>query len=418
LKKKLGGNAHILTEYTGNNIKTGCLMSGRTTNDYIANLLEPTYIIYPYKVETDVPANGILFSAAAADEVSLPGSSIQSLVGVMQSVALGNRTSLAFKPAVKKPDVLFESSKPAYKIFRCIAGPDSEDVSINANPVTLFPLANTPVVEVSTENPDIQFSATPADQLFMDGVTYSTVPVGAYEYSLRHPASPGVKEDWDNLKFTEDEAQFLTDLNLSPYVMNKIYKGPWQKTLSDNLATIVRSKCFTDTRVVLDSVCQESQKFIMKVMDYYIQNSNLINNLEENVEQAKMLKARQDIQRAIALERAKLALMKEKAVAATVGAISVDPFDPKRPYPPGTPLTLDSDVTQETMMDRPTYVNDTNPSYRINITVTNENDHTTRIALLTCDTETCTSPDTANNYFKNMVVSLIKNFPGYVFNLP
>jgi hypothetical protein len=136
----------------------------------------------------------------------------------------------------------------------------------------------------------------PSERIFLEGVSYTPVPLGSVEYSLRHPRTPEVVEDWKNLIFTQEEADFLNDLNLRPHILADIYSSTpdvdWKSELAKNMATIVRSKCFKDPRLVLHSDCQVSNTFIQKVLDYYVENDARITSLEFDEEQAELISSR------------------------------------------------------------------------------------------------------------------------------
>jgi DNA-directed RNA polymerase subunit H (RpoH/RPB5) len=116
------------------------------------------------------------------------------------------------------------------------------------------------------------FSSSPAAYSSSD-VTLSSIPLGTRTYLLRHPRTQLVVDDWNNLIFTEDEADFLNDMKLRPDMLAEIHgEDTWANTLSTHMGTIVRSKCFSDNRLVLHSDCQQTERFIAGVMEYYMTN--------------------------------------------------------------------------------------------------------------------------------------------------
>jgi len=119
--------------------------------------------------------------------------------------------------------------------------------------------------------------------VFLTGVTMVSIPLGSRQFLLRHPRTPEVQREWERLIFTDEEAAFLNAMQLRPDALAEIFPdatNPWQKVLAGNLATIVRSKCFNDNRLVLHSDCQESQRFITKVLEYYVTHESRVKSLE------------------------------------------------------------------------------------------------------------------------------------------
>jgi hypothetical protein len=99
--------------------------------------------------------------------------------------------------------------------------------------------------------------------------------------------------------------------------------NPWQKVLAGNLATIVRSKCFNDNRLVLHSDCQESQRFITKVLEFYVTHESRMKQLEA---------------RDVSASDKKLQLQLDKKLQAPLprkqGLTKDDPFKAKGTLPP------------------------------------------------------------------------------------
>lgn len=305
---------YAMIEHSGISIHTASLCSPPNTEKYSVPLLEPTYIIYPYIVKKkntegdDTVVGGVLFSAAAEDEPILLDSKSYSKIGLIGAVRKGI-SSVAFAPS-NKIDKLLQIHSPQYIRHRFFTNtPERNDVmDFPNNSIHLLTIDDSPI-EPATVSEDGDTKFKESNELFLTGVTMTLVPLGAVQYSFRHPKTPEVKLDWENQKFTEDEAQFLNDLNLRTDILDDIYKDipevTWQKDLAKHMATIVRSKCFSDSRLILHSDCQSSQKFVANVLNYYIKHSERIKRLEEDEDDAKRaaleLKSNRDMQKLNAL---------------------------------------------------------------------------------------------------------------------
>jgi len=281
-------SVYILSEYTQNALFNACTIMGDSSTPF--TLLEPTYIIFPYTVHLDNTAvSGIIFSAAARDEVILPKSGVDSNLGLIGAIQNGVTGGHAWPTNNSKNDPLIDKVKIPYRRYRFLSkrgGDDVLDLTSEYKTFTISQVGDTAATAVSAAAPAVtgeeKFQAS--EIIFLTGVSYTSVPLGSNEYSLRHPRTPEVVEDWKNLVFTEDEAEFLNDLNLRPKILADIYASTpeidWKSELAKNMATIVRSKCFNDPRLVLHSDCQVSNNFIQKILDYYVKNDERITSLE------------------------------------------------------------------------------------------------------------------------------------------
>jgi hypothetical protein len=297
MKKMLEGDGiasvYILSEYTNATVDMACLLTAATINKEapLLPMLEPTYIIYPYSVNINGDSvSGILFSAAAHDEVILPESNIKSKSGLIDSCLNSVLGGHIFPPNTSKLDAKLNESSIPYRKYRFYSNKGEDILNTYEERVTIIKIGQNIVpelvdIEQSGGKPDDdrKFEAFKG-KLFLKGVFYTSVPLGANQYSLRHPTT-SVIEDWRNQKFTESEAKFLNELNLRPYILEEIYKTRqevWQNELAENMAIIVRSKCFSDSRLVLHTDCQESQKFITDVLEYFVKHEARIASLEDD----------------------------------------------------------------------------------------------------------------------------------------
>lgn len=314
-KRSYKNEIYILTEFTQNSIRMGCKMSSTDSGYPILTLLEPTYIIYPFPVFIGKNAkSGILFSAAAANEAAIPLSPTVKLfmkdaskLGVFTAIKLGIRGGIAFPPDITSIDAGIAYSKPEYICYRTTTITDStSDTGIGTSTLPsdtykVFNMIDLDTRKVREFPTGSKFIAAPSAELLLDGIPSKTVPLGEYTYSLRQPSDAGVQRDWRNLNFTDDEARFLNDLKLRPYILDEIFgKGLWAGTLASFMENIVRSKCFTDSRLVLNYECRDAQKFITKVLEYFIANEPRIAALESEEELARNRGLKLKVEKAIA----------------------------------------------------------------------------------------------------------------------
>jgi hypothetical protein len=114
-----------------------------------------------------------------------------------------------------------------------------------------------------------------------------SIPLNGISYFIRYP-DPEVEDDWKDTNFTQDEANWLKEMRITPEALHGIYKGlPWKKDLAKNMATIVKSQCFNNSKMVLHSQCKDSREFIGKILKYWIENDKDLVQLRGENEDAK-----------------------------------------------------------------------------------------------------------------------------------
>jgi hypothetical protein len=246
------------------------------------------------------------------------------------------------------------------------------------------------------ETPDTKFKGS--KKAFLTGVSYTSVPLGANQYSLRHPRNPEVETDWENTIFTEDEARFLNDLNLRPDIMASIYKDrniSWKLDLATNLATIVRSKCFTDSRLVLHSDCQSSQKFITDILNYFVENDEQITSLEKNEEEATKVALRLKVDKA-------LASVKTSAMDTT-----------KNPFTDGL-LRKTGQEYADPNADYTVISNYNRNDYSRTVIVINRNTGENTFGEMVCSKNDCRTMTAAVEKFDAIYEKLKTDYPGFI----
>jgi hypothetical protein len=236
----------------------------------IMNMLEPSYIVYPFSrtIEGEL-RGGILFSAATADELDLPASNITSIPGVADYIRTTGRGPMAFPPNLKAADKLGKASP--YEVYR-FTGPNT--MVINSNEFIRIKLkaSDNEFERESTMESEDKFQATENDHLVMDRIDRVEIRIGDQPYNIRKPDNTGdVIRNWENLKFTKDEAAVLNILNLRPSMLAKIFtEVRWQNKLADFLEDLVNSKCFVTTDLLTHGECNRVSEFVNRVAEYYL----------------------------------------------------------------------------------------------------------------------------------------------------
>ena len=292
LKEQNGAAVYLLTQNTMFQKIVGCVISinefGKpedTNNDMpISNLLEPTYIVYPYPrtmPQATRPVGGILFSGAAADEVSAPESTIPNrLASIGKYVSLGGRNTVAFPPNTRLDDKILGKVQP-YHVFRFYG-----EKAVEFQGVIDMKLKGEEGYDVSALDfvDETKFLAFDPDHLMVDEVQYELITLDGNIFSIRKPGTGkgNVTRDWLVGKFTKDEADMLNSLKLRPQILSDIFgRDEWPRELMLFLTNLVASKCYTDTALLTDARCDESSEFVQKVFNYFLENDERIRALED-----------------------------------------------------------------------------------------------------------------------------------------
>ena len=352
LEERKGAVVYLLTQNTLANRMVGCQLSQSVKDDPILNMLEPSYIVYPFPrtmPNMTMPVGGILFSGAAADEEAAPASSIESrLASIGQFVTVGGRSTFAFPPNIRVADKMLGKVTP-YKVFR-FKGRDA----LAFQGILDMRLKGEAGIDIDALRSfdETKFLPFDPDHLMLDNVRYERIPLDGQIYSIRKPGtgSGSVTNDWISEKFTRDEAAMLNALNMWPNMLEDIFKDEWIIQLTDFLTNMVNSKCYTDTALLTNAQCDTSSTFVDKVFEYFLRNDGRLRDLHERetdiiLQQADILagKARNSIaigkgERAELESRVKAELESVKQHAELAGIdIAVDlekmlknPFNDKR----------------------------------------------------------------------------------------
>ena len=115
--------------------------------------------------------------------------------------------------------------------------------------------------ELMFEESEDYFPA-PTKELFIEGVRW--------EFRISEAASDldQVFNNWKHARYTQSEADFLNYLKLSPKFLATLFSKEgedWKVEVANFLANIVVSECFDDTSILSHGNCEDTRKFLTKV---------------------------------------------------------------------------------------------------------------------------------------------------------
>ena len=285
---------YILTEFSPEHTeKSRNILEGKDSNTLIYPLLEPSYIVYPYGIDiktlnsegqarTDIPndsCRGLLFSAAAVNEADLPkaDSSMDGLLAVLQKDVFDTKavkndviSSVAYKADSIRTDPALDGMN-----FRVVLGRE-----VDSSTYSIYKRGE-PRPQAKSELDGFSSIFLENSDAYVEDVPLVPVELGTEEFLLRSPL-PQVREDWKNAIFTREESNFLNTLNINPERLSLIFGESWKEKLQVNLAIIARSKCFKDSSLLLHVECQETQGFIAKIFNNFVENAEDILDEEKN----------------------------------------------------------------------------------------------------------------------------------------
>jgi hypothetical protein len=419
-------SVYTLVQNTNANRVVGCALQTDEDSKSVTpliNMLEPSYILYPFPrtVGSDI-VGGFLFSGAAADEVDLPASNIPKNIGsVSDFVSRGLRGEIAIPPSIRKNDSALGKINP-YKIYRFF-GPNAYPMGGNkVLELSLKRPDNTLEVESTMSNED-KFHPTEEDSLALDGISYKIIDLGFPKYSVRIP-NDSVRGNWLDLKFTIDEAALLNNLNLRPTFLHHIFGIGWSAEIASFLENMVNSNCFTEQDLLTNGECSKSSEFVNKIVQYYMENDSRLVQLREQEDAAaarhlQILKEQafdkmsDATLAADASEEARKS--KEKLLAEHAAAIGIDTtVDPKAlakdPYHDNR-LIL---VPRETIEISPTsYIRINDGKHIMKVLATRKRDAKATIGEIAV---TATDDKDGNNKLNIALTELIRDYPGWTFN--
>lgn len=364
LKLLAKGRVTALSDYRDATEKIGCFLHQRLqtsgpfgspqvpAKEEISNLLEPSYLVYPFsRGEKD----GVLVTAALNGEAPLPmpkeGAKTYS---VGQALKMPNFTDayIAIRPDLGKPDsefgnyVTFSSfgagdtvaDMGGFKPQKSTRG-DCQDLiylqrlekmqpETRLGPLTgmgatldgKFPLT---IIRLRPDPRGLtgfepscarlgdslrtvslarleRFVPSPMEVPRDQAFTMINLGPKVYELRLLPPGSL----DWQQMRFTDSEAEFLNDLNLRPWILSDVFpiqslgardgrsSRDWRNWVSQFLKAVTNSQCFKDSNLLSRRECEDARIFINAVYDYFLLNDDRLaaafNTEDEALQNAEM----------------------------------------------------------------------------------------------------------------------------------
>ena len=323
------GNVIVLAEHTNDNVIGGIYLNppiNLTTypTPPIPNLLESSYVLYPYSrkgkagillsaksspAESSFPAyeyntglrindqfnrpNSEIFSGVitpltkpediAKITVAPQGFDLDSLIRYQSSIESVRKVMPAVNPVCKSLVETKEiESVTTEDLSRWITGTSDEIVPY----FILIQLMNDKsYCEKSRDEPNRTgniFIVDDESEIHKDSADFVNVdlefPDRLRNYQLRNPSDYKTLQHWRNLQFTKDEAAFLNDLNFSPNILIAAFGRLWIEKLVDWMKLFAEHRCFGPENLLLDSDCRNMNEFMKTMYNFF-----------ESVDGAKMV---------------------------------------------------------------------------------------------------------------------------------
>jgi hypothetical protein len=335
----------ILTEHTNDNVIGGNFLKTDALSMYIPNLLEPSYILYPY---ARGDKTGILLSAKGdAAELSLPAREYATLTstGLRIKDLFNHHTTdatsinIAIDSNIKKEFIeddaqgfkfdtliryeslnkVVDSSAPVGTPTDACKGlissvdlvGSSKDIrtispwkDISGSIAPYFIMLRLIVDDVDAVKPYCEtvkqitikinetgnkFVASNEAKIFEQSANIIRVSLEhgneTKNYVLRDPSEDDTASHWSKLIFTEDEAAFLNDLNFSPDILKDALNEPvWKTELVEWMKTYALKKCFGDANLLTNAECIKINEFMKKMYTYFNseEGEKKVNSLAED----------------------------------------------------------------------------------------------------------------------------------------
>jgi hypothetical protein len=317
INEKNQGQWVTLAENTSEAYLIGSTLAGKAPNDPIINMLEPSYVLYPYRRKG---LEGILISSSPEVGVRLPkdlSKKISLEKDVYSSKKFGKAMYITYKPDLKA-----EAAEGYFTVLGSLT-----PLTVPKENIGSCGLANYSLPElIPTLHPSKKIQLSPGIilgfRLRVEGLyepicvaqkieikETQTKFVGSPE-AIKSPAEVGqpapfeiagrifqirrsnkqdkVYENWTAGIYTQEEADLLNIINLKPNIMDKIFpatydengvrtSASWKEWVANFLSTVTISnkslKTHRETMVV--------RNFLERVRSYFI-NHKLKHDLEES----------------------------------------------------------------------------------------------------------------------------------------
>jgi len=291
----------VLAEHTATNVNVGEVFyeyRGDRKSKLLVNFMEPTYILDA--------GEQIILSGAANGEPALPSSkgvdgypawakpsSADTPNGVVIR-SLGETTPFELPANSGQQDgstgcEYFRGYCKGKGPFTLISQQDTDQlgntirahyffaIRLGANDATRI-CEGAEISDTGEFISPIKFAPTKTEELRAPGA--ATTPIEFVDkdepnktvYYIRQPRiDNGVFEDWNNGRYTADEAAFLNSLDIFPTMLEEIFTGErWQTEVAFFLQSVSVSKCYTDDTLLLKRECEFNRNFLERIYDFFI----------------------------------------------------------------------------------------------------------------------------------------------------
>ena len=280
LKAINGDKVFALAEHTPANIEVGCTLKhqyGLPQDTPLANLLEPSHIIYKSPVGThagiiitsSAKHNGLPLAPLAGTEhnIFIEGGADPKIEGYLTFTSATPNTVVA--PGLSRggqcaPLLADVSASTVSTPFGFGSGDKVVVVRLYAPMENRKPLCE---VKNTLEGLDRFFSAE--INRIARGQKTNVTRDGKLYRIRKH--SGKVQSNWMAGVFTpggtgfSGEAEFLNDLGLSPKLLRDALGGTWNDRLSEFLKAVSISKCFSDEALLTYRECDKARAFIRDI---------------------------------------------------------------------------------------------------------------------------------------------------------
>jgi hypothetical protein len=292
----------------GNTLLEGFDAEEARGRDWLPNFLFPSYITYSKKFgryqgllisnqsEKGVPiAKSGLSASRVAGPVALNASLTPDPVYDLFFTILGQgvpttppSASLEI-PACKTLETAFYDRDYTNDIYRISMGLKIHVIRLgktkqnpllctdeNGNPLGLFPAQGA-------------FKGSESSASYDKGNSTVTVSIDGIYRTFRVPHDLNkVYENWENAIYSNQEAEFLNYLNLTPLLLSKIFalegnENTWKKATADFLKNLVGSNCFEDTAILVAGRCEDTRVYLNKLVKYFFVKASTEDDLQRKL---------------------------------------------------------------------------------------------------------------------------------------
>ena len=97
-------------------------------------------------------------------------------------------------------------------------------------------------------------------------VNYEPVNIESYLFHVRIPDESGyVQKDWEEGRYTKDEASFLNLLQITPKMLLELFGVSWKTSLANFIRGISTTSCYKDMNLITKGECQNVRYFLEKI---------------------------------------------------------------------------------------------------------------------------------------------------------